>query len=117
MFEGFCVIDDTGRILMWSKQIQKICGIKNEIAIGKYAWEILEVPDGDLKSKLEKTLTGASPVNTFLSFQTPSGNIRQLKIPSRIVPFTDELGTVLGSIILVIDPSMLPLPKSDETLH
>ena len=106
LFEGFCVQDLDGRILMWSLHLEEISGIASAKVVGKYIWDIFENNKGNLHEILEDVVKNKKHHDIYLKYvlnDTSSTPVKLNELPTRIVPFQDEQDNILGSIILILD--------------
>lgn len=93
LFEGFCVQDLDGRILMWSLHLEEISGVSSAKVIGKYIWDIFENNDNNLQEILEGVITTRKRHDVYLKYIPTldvSAALKSTELPTRIVPFQDE---------------------------
>jgi PAS domain S-box-containing protein len=103
LFEGFCVQDLDGRILMWSLHLEEISGVSSTKIIGKYIWDVFDNRDDNLQTVLQNVVETRKRHDVFLKFISVYSSKIENELPARIVPFQDEQNNILGSIILILD--------------
>jgi len=103
LFEGFCVQDLDGRILMWSLHLEEISGVSSNKIIGKYIWDVFDNRDDNLRTVLQDVVDTRKRHDVFLKFIPAFSSKIEGELPARIVPFQDEQNNILGSIILILD--------------
>jgi len=103
LFEGFCVQDLDGRILMWSLHLEEISGVSSTKIIGKYIWDVFDNQDDNLQTVLQDVVETRKRHDVFLKFISAYSSKIEGNLPARIVPFQDEQNNILGSIILILD--------------
>jgi PAS domain S-box-containing protein len=103
LFEGFCVQDLDGRILMWSLHLEEISGVSSTKIIGKYIWDVFDNRDDNLQTVLHDVVEIRKRHDVFLKFNSAYSSKIEGELPARIVPFQDEQNNILGSIILILD--------------
>ena len=110
MYEGFSVQGIDGLILMWSEQMKKISGIEEKDAVGKFIWDLIDTSDSNFEKIAGHTIEKQEIQNFFAKFKQGLGKSSDMQIPCKIVPFNDDNGNVIGSILLLIDPSIFAIP-------
>ncbi|HYT76148.1 MAG TPA: ATP-binding protein [Vicinamibacterales bacterium] len=102
--DGLAVLDRTGRVIRWNRQLEELYGVRHEDAVGRSAFELFEPQIGDMiRGSADGAPEGAAYYKIPLS--TRHEPPRRLLVNVGATPLRDSHANIAGTILIVEDIS------------